>query len=177
MTIHKATTITIITWALTTTQHINSVIHNWLSLLTSSHSTLLAWLGPIFCQSLPLCIASMMPMTSHIHHQVSVATTQRLLSFLHCFHSTWVDASCPSLVCVDTAVCRTVCSSTPVCIQMGIILCYLVGTANLHCVWGSLQFYSRLVCCSTMLLINVSTQSHLQCFVIVLIDCIFFCYL
>ena len=114
-----------------------------------------------------------MPTMSHIHHQVSVATAQRLLSFSHCFHSTWVNASHPSLVCVDTAVCRTVCSSTPVQIQMGIILCYLVGTANPHCVWGPLQFYSRLVCCSTMLLMSVGTQSHLQCFVIALIDLIF----
>ena len=147
-----------------------------LSLLTSSHSTLLAWLGPIFHQSLPLCIASTMPMMSHFHQQVSVATAQRLLSFSHCFHSTQVNASSLSLVCVDTAVCRTVCSSTPVQIQMGIILCYLVSTANPHCVWGPLQFYSRLVCCSTMLLMSVSTQSHLQCFVIALIYHIF-CYL
>ena len=71
---------------------------------------------------------------SHIHHQVSVATAQRLLSFLHCFHSTQVNVSHLLLVCVDTAVCRTVCLSTPVQIQMGIIFYYLVSTANPHCV-------------------------------------------
>ena len=105
-------------------------------------------------------------MMSRFCHQVSVATAQRLLSFLHCFHSTQVNASCPLLICLDIAVCRTVCSSTQVQIQMGILLCYLVSTANPHCVQGPLQFYSTLVCCSTMLLMSVSTQSHLQCFVL-----------
>ena len=126
----------------------------------SSQSTLLAWLGPIFHQSLPLCIASMMPTTSHIHHQVSVATVQRLLSFSHFFHITWVDMSHPSLVCVDTAVCRTACSSTPVWIQMGIILYYLVSTTNPHCVWGPLQFtedwHAVPPCCSW-----VSAPNHI----------------
>ena len=39
-----------------------------------------------------------------------------------------------------------------------------------HCVHKPLQFYSWLVCWSTMLHMSVSTQSHLQCFVIALID-------
>ena len=115
-----------------------------------------------------------MPMISPFCYQVSVATAQRLLSFSHYFHSTQVNTSCPSLVCVDTAVCRTVCSSTPVQIQIGIILYYLISTANPHCVQGPLQFYSRLVCYSTMLSVSVCTQSHLQCFVNALIDLISF---
>ena len=48
------------------------VIHNW-HFSFNSHSTLLAWLGPLFHQSLPfLCIASMTPWMSHIHHNMCV---------------------------------------------------------------------------------------------------------
>ena len=67
-------------------------------------------------------------------------------------------------VCVDTAVCRTVFQSTPVQIQIGIIVYQLVSTANPHCVWEPLQFYSWLVCHSTMLFMSVGTQSHAQSF-------------
>ena len=47
---------------------------------------------------------------------------------------------------------------------MGIISYLLVGTANPHCVQEPFQFYSQLVCCSTMLFMSVSTQSHAHCF-------------
>ena len=53
---------------------------------------------------------------------------------------------------------------------MGIILYPLVSTANPHCVQEPLQFYSWLVCCSTMLFMSVSTQSHVHCFVNALND-------
>ena len=92
------------------------------------------------------------------------------LSFLHFFHSTTVDASHMSPVSVDTAVCRTACSSTPVQIQMGILSYLLVGTTNPHCVQEPLQFYSWLVYCSSMLFMSVSTQSHAHCFVNALND-------
>ena len=85
-------------------------------------------------------------------------------SFSHCFHSTAVDTSHTSLVCVDTAVCRTACSSTPVQCQMELISYLLIGTVNLHCVLKPLQFYSWLVCCSTMLFMSVGTQSHVHYF-------------
>ena len=100
---------------------------------------------------------------SRIHHQAHNANAQTL-SFSHCFHSTTVDASHMSLVCVDTAVCRTACSSTPVQSQMGLISYLLIGTINCHCVPKPLQFYSSLVCCSTMLFMSVGTQSHAHSF-------------
>ena len=69
-----------------------------------------------------------------------------------------------SLVCVDTAVCRTACSSTPVWSQMELIFYLLISTINPHCVPEPLQFYGWLVCCSTMLLMSVSTKSHAHYF-------------
>ena len=69
-----------------------------------------------------------------------------------------------SLVCVNTAVCRTSCSSTPVQSKMELILYLLIGTINPHCVPKPLQFYGWLVCCSTMLLMSVGTQSHVHYF-------------
>ena len=68
------------------------------------------------------------------------------------------------LVCVDTAVHRTTCSSTPVWSQMELILYLLISTINPHCVPKPLQFYSGLVCCSTMLFMCVNTQSHTHYF-------------
>ena len=53
----------------------------------------------------------------------------------------WKSLQCLSMVCVDTAVCRTTCSSTPVQSQMELILYLLVSTTNPHCVSEPLQFY------------------------------------
>ena len=68
------------------------------------------------------------------------------------------------LVCVDTAVCRTACPSTPVWTQRELISYLLISTINPHRVPEPLQSYSWLVCCSTMLFMSVGTQSHAHYF-------------
>ena len=99
--------------------------------LSSSHSTLLAWLGPLFHKSLP-SLHSFHDATNELHlSMVHVGQMHRDSKLLTLFPHTHVDASCTSLVHVDTAVCRTACSSTPVQIQMGSNLYLLVGTATL----------------------------------------------
>ena len=82
-----------------------------------------------------------------------------------------------SLVSVDTVVCRTACSSTPVQSQVKLILYLQIGTVNPHCVPKPLQFYSWLVCCSTMLFMCVSTQSHVHYFKIAINDLKFLLFL
>ena len=73
----------------------------------------------------------MMPPKSCICQWCVCWQNAQILSSQHCFHSTLVDASHMLLVCVDTAVGRTACSSTSVQIQIGNISHLLVSTTTL----------------------------------------------